>query len=157
MCGRDRSKVSLHRRRMGIPVTLRQPATVPEQFLSDARATPTTLLANAYERSPRTIRRWRRSVGLLPIPARRMIRQVKRTLWAKPPTFSQEQRAANILRRHFPNVFRCDLRISERGKDTYGSIRGLPDNGSRHWFIGKVGIVEHDMMIAKARELGFVE
>lgn len=155
MCGRDRSKVSMYRRRMGIPAVSRKPTSLPAAFVDDARVSPTPDLAKRYERSPRTIRRWRKGAGLEPVLPRRIIRQAKRTLWAKAPTFTDEQRAANVLRRHYPSVFRCDLRLTERGRETYGSIRGLPDNGRGHWFIAKVGIVNHATMIAKAREYGY--
>lgn len=157
MCGRDRSKVSLHRRRLSIPVQTRRTATVPDDFTDIARTTRTDDLANRYERSPRTIRRWRRSLGLKPAQARRIIKHVKRTLWAKTPTFSHEERAANVLRRHFASVFRCDLRMTERSQNTYGSLRGLPNRGAGHWFVARLGIVDLAAMLAKARELGFAE
>lgn len=157
ICGRDRSKVSLHRRRMGIPALPRQGAPVPETFVDDARTTPSSELAKHYERSARTIRRWRSTLGLQAVAPRRILRQVKRTLWAKPPTFTQEQRAANVLRRHYANVFRCDLRISERGRETFGSARGLPDNGANHWFVAKLGILTRDEMMQRAREMGFTD
>lgn len=62
--------------------------------------------------------------------------------------------AANVLRHYHANVHRADIRLSDVSKDTWGSIRGLPDKGAGQYFVAGIGVVTEERLIELARRKG---
>jgi hypothetical protein len=69
--------------------------------------------------------------------------------------------AVQHLRRHFPNVFRCDIVLTEMGGDdrrttvTWGDSQGLPAGGAGLHFIQNIGIVPNAVLPELARQHGW--
>lgn len=77
------------------------------------------------------------------------------------PTQSALDAAVRHLRRCFPNVFRCDIVITEFGGDnkkttvTWGDEKGLPDSGAGLHYVETVGIVANAAIPELARRHGW--
>lgn len=69
--------------------------------------------------------------------------------------------AVRHLRRHFSNVFRCDIVLTEMGGEdkkttiTWGEDKGLPNKGAGLHYIEKLGIVPNAALLELARQHGW--
>jgi hypothetical protein len=66
-------------------------------------------------------------------------------------------RAAQFLRRYKHNVYRCDIKIFEHQRVTWGDLNNLPHHGTKHYFVDGFGVVAQDRMLEIARGTGFAE
>lgn len=64
--------------------------------------------------------------------------------------------AANYLRRHYQNIFRCDIKLYINQSTTYGDEHDVPNKGRDHYFVAGVGIVHKDELLTMAVKRGFV-
>lgn len=151
MIGRNRSQVSRHRRRMNIARPICTPVDdVPEAFAERAQGMSTVQVAKHFKVSIKRARKWFKATGVEYVRAR-STKPYRRAPPVKAAA-SEIDQAISALRRRYPNVFRCDIRLHERKRDTFGSVRGLPDKGRNHWFVESIGIVDEAKVIELARQ-----
>lgn len=125
---------------------------MPADFAEVARGMTVTEAAFRFGRQPETIRRWFVYAGVTPRESRVVITKPVSRAVLDPSVPSQ---AAQHLRRFYANVFRADIRLDERTRQTWGAAHGVPDNGRGHHFVSGLGVLPDYEMIALARDHGF--
>lgn len=127
---------------------------MPADFAELARGMTITEAAHRFGRQPETIRRWFVYAGITPRESRVVITKPVSRAALDPSVPGQ---AAQHLRRFYANVFRADIRLDERTRQTWGTAHGVPDGGRGHHFVSGLGVLPDLEMIALARDHGFRE
>lgn len=70
---------------------------------------------------------------------------------------SIHDRAAQHLRRYLANVHRCDIKVFEHQRVTWGDLNNVPDHGINHYFVDGFGVITQDKLLEMARSRGFTE
>lgn len=80
---------------------------------------------------------------------------IKRRIERQEADASVTGKACQLLRRHFPNVHRCDLRMMETKRTTWGDLHGLPDHGRDMFFVSGKGVLDRRQLLLLAINYGF--
>lgn len=132
-------------------------ARVPADFAEVAQGKTVIAVSRHYNRDTRTIRRWFVYTGLTPRPESETRIVITKPVIRAELDPSVPSQAAQHLRRFYANVFRADIRLDERTRQTWGTAHGVPDNGRGHHFVSGLGVLPDYEMIALARDHGFRE
>jgi len=73
------------------------------------------------------------------------------------PLLNDTERAANFLRRLFPNVHRADLPLYDGHKTTWGESKGLPARGRGYYHVSGIGEIPSSQLVELARQKGWAE
>lgn len=132
----------------------RPPRTVrmPADFAEHARGLTISQAATMFNCHTSTARRWFVLVGIVPKDTRHV---VHRPVMRAELDATTAGRAAQYLRRFYPNVHRADLRLTEGSKRTWGDEKGLPDGGRGFFYVTGPGVIPEHEMIMLARDHGF--
>lgn len=70
---------------------------------------------------------------------------------------SIHERAADYLRRFYANVHRCDIKVFEHQRVTWGDLNNVPDHGVGYYYVDGRGVLTNVQVLSIARERGFAE
>lgn len=148
-------------------MTMDIPRPVPADWAQVAPHFKRTELSQRYKASLADIRRWIEETGVDAMqynyvkksmnPSRDELVKIKHI---EPRVFDAEVKvtapfAAKYLQKIYPNVHSAAIRLYETSKETWGSVRGLPDKGKNHYHVSGKGALWLDEVIALAVKHGF--
>lgn len=157
------------RESLGIPVRLQNlkrttggKLPAPDGLLEDAKKLNLTALCSKYQLGRKLIMSILRDHGIQWLDGnvqRKVlgIRPISPLIRRSEHVETLHDRAASHLRRYYSNVHRCDIKVYEHQRITWGDLRQIPNSGVGYYFVDGKGIMAQEDMLALSREHGFTE
>ena len=154
-------------RELGLGFGKRKPKDVPEDWAKMAPHYRKMELVRLYNVTINDVRHWIKVTGIdaMPYnhvkkpysPSREQLIEIEKI---EPKVFDRDTQtiapfAGKYLQRYYPSVHRADIRLYEATKETWGSVRGLPDKGRNHFYVSGKGTLWLDEVIELAVKHGF--